>query len=1009
MFVESVLANESSNVVIAPLLPLEDDSDKNHFSLMQRFSILHNLIQGRIRFSIPELKRNIPLKKFIEYELIQYEGIYSVNISSVTGSLLIYFEPEILIEYALCKLLNIILDNFQPNLEGFPKIPSIRSQVTKQELPWHHMSQDEVLAYWDVNVETGLETESLQARFEQFGYNTLQREQARSPWDIFQDQFKNLPVALLLGSAVVSFATAAAFEGGVILSLIGVNALIGYRTEMSAQHTVSLLEKTKLTSIRVRRNRKLVDLVSEELLPGDVFYLKEGMYVPADARLLESHHLTVDESALTGESLPVLKSAESLNIHVALADRHNMVYRGTFVTAGKGWGLVVGTGLNTQIGFIQNLVDSTENSETPLQKQTHRLGNQIALGSFGVGAGMLGLCFLRKVGWLETCKLSLAMIVAAIPEGLPMLVTLSLERSARMMRKDKVLVRNLDAIETLGSAQILCFDKTGTLTQNKMSVISLFVDREILDWPTHEEKASVSERSLSCLMELAVLCNDTKLSEEEGKVILIGSPTEKALIEMALDFSIDVKALRDLCPLKSVQYRTEQHSYMKTVHNREGKFYEAIKGSPEQVLELCSYLLHRGKILKLTSLEKKQILEANENMGALALRVLGLAYVQEGRVVWVGLVGMRDKERKGTRELVHSLHHAGIKPIMITGDQAATARALGYSLGFMKEGECLEVCDFAQCRHFKDEELEEQARKAHVFARVTPADKLRIVQILKAQGKIVAMIGDGINDTPALKASHIGVAMGKKGADVARDIANMVILDDNLNSLLPAIEKGREGYDSIKKSVLFLLSTNLSEILLMFGATAFGMGQALHPLQILWINLVSDLFPALALAFDPSDKKVLAQGPLDGEAPLMSRSDFKRIGSEAGMMAGLALTAYGAGIAFYGRGTKAQTMAFLTLTSSQLLHTFSSRSEDHSIFSKAKLQNNPYIGASVFLGWVLQGLPFVSGRVRQLFGLSPMALKDIGICGALALSNYLWNELSRMRASDRRLLNDQVE
>ncbi len=433
---------------------------------------------------------------------------------------------------------------------------------------------------------------------------------------------------------------------------------------------------------------------------------------------------------------------------------------------------------------------------------------------------------------------------------------------------------------------------------------------------------------------------------------------------------------------------------------RETTRFIAVKGSPGQVLELCQWQLKEGRKTLLTKAARACIARQNEEMGSSALRVLGLAYceVKEGDeslpLIWLGLVGMKDIERPGARELIRTLHAAGIKPIMITGDQGATASALAVSLGIAGE-EDLEVCDFSEMKNMAPSQLEVLAQRAHVFSRVAPSEKLKIVQILKSKGKIVAMVGDGINDTPALKAAHIGVAMGRRGADVAREVANVVILDDELQTLIPAIEMGRTTYDSIKKAVLFLLATNFSETLVMLGGCVLGLGQALTPLQILWINLISDLFPALALAMEPADGRVLKRGPRDPKEALMTRRDFKRVGGESSLMALLSLASFALGTARYGRGHRAQSMAFVTLTSTQLLHTFSSRSAEHSIFKRGRLPRNPYVPLSVVSGFALQSIPVAIPTIRKLFGLAPLGLGDLLICAGFACLNYVCNESYR--------------
>ncbi len=975
----------SENVAILPLV-------KPQSSPTLPFKILHNLVKGRIRLGIPLLRYNIFLKNFLESELEQVPSITNIEIHLVTGSLLLLFEPELLAEEFLIELLIKLLTHF-----SFSKTFQDETEAEqKEELAWHLLEKDAVLAHWKVDAKTGLEEQILQTYRKQFGPNRIHSFQMRSSSEILREQLTSLPILLLFGSAGISLASAAVVEAGVIMGLIGINAFIGYRTEMSAERSANLLSNTQLTTVCVRRGGIRTQIPPDLLVPGDILALQEAMSIPADARLIETQGLNVDESALTGESVPIVKNARRLKAHAhALADRNNMVYKGTLVTGGRGLAVVVATGAQTELGKIQKLVNLTQNTQTPLQRQTHELTNYLIFGSLALGAAMIGVNLLYGFGIVETMQLSLSMTVAAIPEGLPVLVTMTLAQSANLMRKKNVLVRNLDAIETLGATQILCLDKTGTLTKNMMSVVSFYFDGKEYDWNQEFLKQDFCKnRAFLRFLEIGVLCNETHIVfKNNHSPKLTGSPTEKALIEMALDAGLDVEALRKRFPLVKTDYRTECKSYMQTEHiYGEGKLI-AIKGSPTQVLSLCEKELREGKIIPLSDSSRKIIEEENRKLGERALRVLGLAYAksEEGERIWLGLVAMKDLERPGARELIHSLHEAGIKPVMITGDQCATAAALAHSLGFSK-GEKLEVCDFSQIKNLSEEELEKCALKTHVFSRVAPSEKLKIVQILKSKSKIVAMVGDGINDTPALKASHIGVAMGKRGADVARDVSNVVLLDDNVRTLLPAIAQGRTSYDSIKKSILFLLSTNFSETLLMLGAGSLGLGQPLNPMQILWINLISDLFPALALAMEAPQDSVLKRGPHDPNISIMNRKDFGRIGTQAGLMASLALTSFVIGKMRYGNGPRAQTMSFLTLTSAQLLHTLTSRSTEHSVFRGPRLPSNRLLNGSVLLGTLLQFTPLAFPSIRKLFCLAPIRFGDLLLCASLAVLNFIMNE-----------------
>jgi Ca2+-transporting ATPase len=609
------------------------------------------------------------------------------------------------------------------------------------------------------------------------------------------------------------------------------------------------------------------------------------------------------------------------------------------------------------------------------------------------------------------------------------------------MRRHNVLIRHLDAVETLGSIQTICLDKTGTITMNRMSVIEVHtgmrrlklydgkffvIGQSLLEEGTVPLKIDNSLNYISpyhCdellrLIHISVLCNESEAIKSEGEYIVNGSPTENALIYAAISSGVDIFMLREKFPLLKIHHRSENRNYMATIHgikvhgseNHHGKVI-AVKGSPNEVLSMCAFYMKDGKKLPLSEEEQLTIAIENERMAGNALRVLGVAYAfideyqenspypplekgGEGGLIWLGLVGMADPIRNGVKELIGEFHKAGIDTIMITGDQSPTAYAIGKELN-LSRGEQLEILDSTHLTDIEPDVIKAMSERVRIFSRVSPAHKLQIVQALQGAGRVIAMTGDGINDGPALKAADIGVAMGHTGTDVAREVADVVLEDDNLETMIVAVSYGRTIYNNIRKSVHFLLSSNLSEIMVMFTAIAGGLGQPLNAMQLLWLNLVSDIAPGLALALEPPEPDVLSRPPRDPKDPIIKSSDFKRISFESAALSAGALGAYGYGIARYGMGQRAGTMAFLSMTVGQLLHAISCRSEKHSIFDKEKLPPNKYLNIALVGSFALQAIAIGIPGLRGLLGITPVSIIDGIVIGGSAVVPLLINEATK--------------
>jgi Ca2+-transporting ATPase len=686
-----------------------------------------------------------------------------------------------------------------------------------------------------------------------------------------------------------------------------------------------------------------------------------------------------------------------------------MVYRGTVVTGGSARALVVATGAATEVGQIQRMMTEAEQMQTPLQRQLHMLGEQMVMLSLAICGSVFVLGLLRGRTALQMLKTSVSLAVAAVPEGLPTVSTTTLALGLRRLEEQKVFVRQLGAVETLGALQAICLDKTGTITRNRMTLVAAFANTNLyrvedghfyhdgVEHPVHRSS------ELRELLRLTALCSEVELVEEAGEGQLRGTPTERALVQAAQETGIDVADVRRTHPLVRIRLRSEQRIFMDTLHkDADHGWLLAVKGSPTEVLDLCSQQLVHGELQPLTEAARNRIVTENERMAGRALRVLGVAYGHENtlpeqaqNLVWVGLVGIADPPRPGMAELVAELHEAGIHTTMITGDQSATAYAVAREIGLSRQGR-MEILDSTRIEELEADVLRTLAQRVDVFARVSPAHKLQIVQALQHAGLVVAMTGDGVNDGPALRAANIGIAMGGDGSDVAQEVADIVVGDDNLATLIGAVEQGRTIYDDIKKAVHFILSSNTSEILVTLTATAAGLGEPLNPMQLLWINLVTDIFPELALSLEPPEEDIMQRPPRDPHAPMFSNRDLRRIGLEGGVITTTAMGAYLWGLGRYGTGPRASTMAFTSLTAAQLLHAISCRSEPHSIFDAQPFPKNPYIPLAVGGGLLLQVLATLTPGVRTLLGATRLGLLDWGVAATAAVTPLLTNEIIKV-------------
>lgn len=955
-------------------------------------------------------------------------GVHSAAASVWTGNVLVTFDLRQVNVEAIVAAIGDCLDD--PSLVGpgmtvgtpiaaasrRPETSPVRRVAPPGGLPsedsWHLKSWAAVVGELGGDERHGLAQAEAASRLAAHGPNTLPEAAPRSGLSIFVEQFQTLPVGLLSVSAAISVVTGGILDALVIMGVVVINACIGYVTESQAERTIHALAGARPPPCRVLRDGGIREVPCERLVVGDVLVLGAGSYVGADARLISVDRLTVDESVLTGESLPVTKMRDPLSDPaLPLADRLNMVHMGTTVTGGSAYALVVATAERTQIGIVQRLMGEARAPETPMQRQLHRMGTQTVILSSAICGGVFAVGVLRGYSVVEMLKAAISLAVAAVPEGLPTVATTTLALGIRDMRRHRVLVRQLDAVETLGAAQVFCLDKTGTLTENRMSVVQVATDSLRLNviggtFRRGGRRVSLGRHDeLVRLVELGVLCNEAEYGVAGARSL--GSPTEVALLRLAHDAGIDVAGLRERHALLRTEPRSENRNYMMTWHRTgDERTLVAVKGSPSEVLALCRWTVRGSSRAVLTDDERLAIGIENERMAGSALRVLGFAYADADDpdaaaddLTWAGLAGMADPVREGAADLIRTFHEAGIKTVMITGDQTATASAIGKELN-VSGSDRLEILDSTHLERSNPEVLAAIARRVHVFARVSPAHKLQVVQALQSGGYVVAMTGDGINDGPALKAADIGIAMGDTGTDVARTVADVVLQEDELRTMVVAVSRGRTIYGNIRKSIHFLLATNMSEIAVMLGAIAAGAGPPLSPMQLLWINLVTDIFPGLALALEPNEPTVMKRPPRDPQAMIIEWSDFKRIGFEAGTLSAAALGAYGYGVYRYGLGPQANTMAFMSLTLGQLLHSLSCRSETHGLFRRERLPPNPYLNLALGGCVGLQLLSTALPPLRALLGIAPLTALDAAVLGAAAVGPLFINELTKVGPPD---------
>ncbi len=840
---------------------------------------------------------------------------------------------------------------------------------------FYSLSVEETGKVLQTSLSDGLSAEEGARRIAEYGYNEFQKKKKRSLLTKFFDQFKSFMIIILLIAAAISGVTGylqgEGFTDAIIILLIVVlNAVIGLVQENKAEDSLEALEKMSAPRCKVLRDGKVSTIDSKDLVPGDIVLLDTGDSVPADLRLIESVNLKIQEAALTGESVPSEKNTHIIPQGVPLGDRANMAFSSGSVVYGRGSGIVTATGMSTEVGKIAAMIQATPDQQTPLQKKLDKLGKNLGVAALVI----CGIIFLVGVLYgnslLSMFMIAVSLAAAAIPEGLPAVSTIVLAIGVQKMAKNNAIVRNLHSVETLGSVNVICSDKTGTLTQNKMTVVRLFTDNQIEDPMLVAEQGKLSQ-SQQLLIKIAVMANDGKLTLEGDHYTTIGDPTETALIDVALKFDINKNALEtEHKRLEEIPFDSER-KLMTTVHaSDDGQYDVFTKGGLDELLACCTRIYEHGAVRHLSEKEKELIKSANVSMAENALRVLSMAYKQipaipdkkeipalESDLIFVGMMGMIDPPRPEIKEAVATCREAGIKPVMITGDHKITAVAIAKELDIMQEGDL--ALTGVEVDKMTDAELREIAPRTSVYARVSPETKVRIVKAFQANGAIVAMTGDGVNDAPALKLADIGVAMGITGTDVSKEAADIVLTDDNFSTIVVSVKEGRRIYDNIMKAIEFLLSTNIGELTVLFIAVMANWATPLLPIHILWINLVTDSLPALALAVDPATDEIMKRKPTDSKKPILNKKFASLVLLQGFMIGLLALAAYQIGLKTTVDGNAvdvARAMCFSVLAFAQLVHVFNIRSNVQSALSNMASNKMLLLAIAVSAGLMLMVL-----------------------------------------------------
>lgn len=879
---------------------------------------------------------------------------------------------------------------------------------------WFTKSQEAVLKELNVNSKTGLSTEEAKKRLEKYGLNKLKGKPKKSLLQLFLAQLKDVLIYVLIGAAVINIiahGTEGIPDALIILAVVLINALVGVIQESKAEKALEALQQMTAPKSLVRRNGEVIEINSEELVPGDILIIDAGRYIPADVRLIESANLQIQESSLTGESVPSEKNADFITSDekISVGDKENMAFMSTIAIYGRGEGVVVATAMDTEIGKIAKILDEDENMLTPLQIKLEELGKTLGYGALAICGIIFVVGMLQGRQVVEMFMTSISLAVAAIPEGLVAIVAIVLSLGVKSMSRKNAIVRKLPAVETLGAVNIICSDKTGTLTQNKMTVVKTYTLDNLKDISDERnQKANVDETEL---IRSFVLCSDASIDGGQD----VGDPTEVALVVLGDKFNLEKNTLNAEYKRVGENPFDSDRKLMSTLNEEGNKFRVHTKGAIDNILMRSNRILVNGEILPITDEAKAKILKVAENMSDDALRVLGVAFKDvdteiapeemEKDLVVVGIVGMIDPPRIEVKGSIEEAKRAGITPIMITGDHKNTAVAIAKELGIATD--ISQSLTGSEIDSIPDEKFAKEINNYRVFARVSPEHKVKIVRAFKKQGNIVSMTGDGVNDAPSLKSADIGVAMGITGTDVSKGASDMILTDDNFTTIVHAIEEGRNIYNNIKKTIMFLLSCNLGEVLCVFFATVFGWAMPLVPTQLLWVNLITDTLPAISLGMDPGDKDVMNRKPRDPKESFFAEGAGMRAIVGGVLIGILTLVAFYLGIIHSGDvpikeakdGTEivtyGRTMAFIVLTFSQLFYSLSMRNSKKTIF-EVGFFGNMFLIISIIISIILQVLLISIPPIAEMFKVTALDPSHWGMVIGLSLIPFAINEIIKV-------------
>jgi len=883
----------------------------------------------------------------------------------------------------------------------------------KTDHQFHAESPSDVAGFFETSVEEGLSSRQYQKRVHQYGENRLQESKSVSPIQIFIDQFKSVVILLLLSAALIAFLFQEWVEGIAITAVLFVNTLIGFFTEWKAARSMEALQEVDRDIIRVRRDGSEQEVESTTLVPGDIVILEGGDLVPADIRLTEANNLRINESTLTGESVPVLKTTDATDANAVLSERTSMLYKGTVVTEGSGEGIVTAIGMETELGNISDLAEQAEKDATPLQRKLDNLGRKLAWITIVIAVMIAVAGLLVGQETRVMIETAIALGVAAIPEGLPIVATIALARGMYVMSKKNVLINKLQAVETLGATGVIFTDKTGTLTENHMSLRSVSTPAGDVQLQEKHTADHDSSPALIQLLKASVLCNNASITDEDNDQIAEdeqGDPTETALLRAGLKLDLKREDLLAEYPeVREVSFDSDT-MMMATVHEHGDQYYVAVKGAPEKVLHACSTQIKKdgNSQEELNREEIEQWLQRSEELANKGLRLLAVAdkTVSDSdeepysNLRFLGLTGLLDPARSDVKDAISQCRSAGIRVIMVTGDQGPTAAAIAYETGISEE----ENPDYIHSSDLKDpgkmDNIEKnKALDTDIFARVSPEQKLQLIKMMQKDGFTVAMTGDGVNDAPALKKADIGIAMGKRGTDAARQIADMVLLDDAFPSIVTAVKYGRIIFDNIRKAVMFMLCTNVAEVLAITIATVIGgfffFPIPLLPLQILYLNVITDVFPALALGMGPGEDNIMERNPRPKKEPVLTFAHWKAIGGwsmiiSASVLGALALAIYHAGF----ETEQAVTISFLTLGFSKLWFAFNLRSPGTTLL-KNDIVRNPYVAASIALCIVLLLATVYLPGLSDVLGTQNPGKTGWLILLGMSFIPFIWGQILR--------------